>query len=878
MRAYKPADAMLLLGYQSRGGQPSLTVTVGYCCGPDGKLVTEQDTWAALMPLFKKEPFDLSQKKTRGGFGVAGDACAPEGSQVTGLTVRAGVGGLEKKALVQGDRLWTRGVAGWQASKPQPFARMPIGLDRAYGGKGWAQNPHGLGHCADPEQANGVALPNVERPDAPVLRPADTPRPAILGVLPQGSPELTRWLGAFDGRWQRERLPWLPDDTDPRWFDRFEQDQCKQGYWRGDEAWFVENMHPRQAEMRGTLPGMRPRLLIRHQATPDQRSELPLDLDTVWLLPNDQRVLVLYRAETAVRREDAEDVLGVAVFNEKMTEPPQTLQYWALKWQEHDDARGKPAPAAPAEPGPEAQARAAAAAQAAADAAKAAAAHRADVAKTIADARQGAMAEADQYSRAFGFGPLSDKLAKADPSGVAPLPPMPVWPNEPLAFKAAVAQYVADAQSAGLAEVRAKYKEFGGDFDAAMARAKAKPPVDVSPSQLLESLNIAPEKKQALLKQYQEFESKIAGVQAKAAEISKKADALREQKPPPDIPIPEEGMPRGPRQVLDRQGLIARHAAGESARWTSLTGQDLSGLDLHGMDLRDAILSKCLLRGADLQGANLTGCALEECDLDGARLAKTRFERTQWKDCRAVKASLAGADFSLARLEKTAFTQADLNASIWTQAQAKGCDFDKAILRQAEGREARYTSCRFAAVDATESRFPKALFDQCSLEGTLLEGAALERATLVACAAGGARFDGAQLTGFRTLKGTSLRDANFNKAQLDRAVLQDTDLGHASLREAHMDRGFLKNCDLSGTDAWHLVARTCDFTGSRIVQASWRGANLMKARLRQVVLQDVDLTGANLHAADTRTATAQGIKLEQALLTRCRLLEDYARE
>jgi uncharacterized protein YjbI with pentapeptide repeats len=43
-------------------------------------------------------------------------------------------------------------------------------------------------------------------------------------------------------------------------------------------------------------------------------------------------------------------------------------------------------------------------------------------------------------------------------------------------------------------------------------------------------------------------------------------------------------------------------------------------------------------------------------------------------------------------------------------------------------------------------------------------------------------------------------------------------------------------------------------------------------------LQDVDLTGANLHAADTRTATAQGVKLEQALLTRCRLLEDYARE
>ena len=122
-----------------------------------------------------------------------------------------------------------------------------------------------------------------------------------------------------------------------------------------------------------------------------------------------------------------------------------------------------------------------------------------------------------------------------------------------------------------------------------------------------------------------------------------------------------------------------------------------------------------------------------------------------------------------------------------------------------------------------------------------------------------------------------MRQADLSLTNLDRAALQDTDLANASLREAHMDGGFIKNCDLSGTDAWHLVARACDFNGSRIQQASWRGANLMKAKLREVVLQDVDLTGSNLHAADTRTTKAQGVKLEQALLTRCRLLDDYVR-
>jgi uncharacterized protein YjbI with pentapeptide repeats len=871
---------MLLLGYQSRGGRPSLTVTVGYCCGADGKLLPEQDIWSWLTPMFKTEPFDLSLKKTRGGFGVAGDACAPAGSTVTGLTVRAGVGGLSKSALVQGDRVWTRGIAGWQASAPQPFERMPVGLERAYGGKGWARNPHGRGHCANPDKADGIALPNVERPDAPVLRPADTPAPAVLGVLPQGSPELNRWLGSFDGRWQRERLPWLPDDTDPRWFDRFEQDQCRQGYWRGDETWFAENMHPRRAEMRGTLPGLRPRLLMRADKNPDQRAELPLDLDTVWLFPNDERVLVLYRAETAVRREDAEDVLGVAVYTEKMADTPQPLEYWARRWQEDDDARFKPQPFVPPPPDPGAEARAAALKQAAADSAKAAEEHRAMVAKTIADARESALAEADQQMRAMGMGPLSEKLAKAkakaNAEGLEPLPPQPVWPDEPAAFSAAVKQYIADALAAGEAEARARWKELGVDYDAAVARAKAKPQVEVDPADIIAGLKVSPDKKEALLKQYKEFEAKMAAVQARADEISKKADEMRAQMPP-IMPPPEPGLPGGPRTVLDRDALLARQAAGESAAWSSLPGLDLTGADLHGLDLSNSVLRGCILRGADLQGVNFTGCLLEDCDLDEARLAKARFEGAQITGGKAVKAQMAGADFTMARLKKTVFAQADLSATIWTQARATECDFEKAALRQAQGREANFKSCRFAAVDAAQSRFPKASFDECVLEGATLDGAALERATLTACQARGARFDGAHMQGLRTLKGTTLRDANFNRAQLDRAVLQDTDLGHATLRETHMDQGFIKNCDLTGTDAWHLVARTCDFTGSRIAQASWRGANLMRARLRQVVLQDVDLTGANLHAADTRTATAQGVKLEQALLTRCRLLEDYAR-
>src|SRR3546814_456005 len=146
MHIHKSDDTLLLLGYACRAGQPALTVTVGYVCSLDGARMSEQKAWKWLMPLFPDEPFDLGEKKAGGGFGVAGDACAPAGASVDGLAVRAGVGDLKRHVLVQADRTWTRASTGWRATPGRPFERMPIGLARAYGGPEWRDNPYGRGH------------------------------------------------------------------------------------------------------------------------------------------------------------------------------------------------------------------------------------------------------------------------------------------------------------------------------------------------------------------------------------------------------------------------------------------------------------------------------------------------------------------------------------------------------------------------------------------------------------------------------------------------------------------------------------------------------------------------------------------------------------
>lgn len=885
MHIHKPDDTLLLLGYGCQAGQPALTATVGYVCGIDGIRVPESEAWKWLVSLFPDEPFDLGEKKSRGGFGVAGDACAQAGTQANGLTVRAGVGSLEGRVLVQGDRHWTSTPTGWRATTAQPFERMPIGLAQAYGGSGWRDNPFGCGYASAGNGYEGMRLPNVERPDQPILKPSDTPATATLGPQPQGSAARDHWLGSLGPTWASQRLPWLPDDTDDRWYDRFASEQCQAAYWRGDEPWFAENMHPQHSLMQGRLPGLRPRLLIRTVAQPDHHEELHLELDTVWLMPNDERVIVLYRAQTAVLREDAKDVLGLAVFTESLADTPQPLAHWSKIWtQALDPSHTTPVPVPP-------PLNSETMAQLQADGEQAeqkAAAFQASLEQEVDQEFKTAEAELEAHLRAQGLDldTLKEQAAKADtgelqPPGLSPLN----LPSEPHAYEAALLAHIDGEFEQAEAEVRNFVEKQGLDVDVLKAQAAANAPMPDDAAIVAQLVGLLPgpeSTRQAYIQEFTQFQQEMDGLEAtlqtefkqaeqEAANSAAQTGAYGEPK------INLNGLPEVPRECLTREALLGRAQAGASAAWTELQDLDLSGLNLAGLDLRGSILRGCNLQGALLAKADLADALLEHCKLGAADLQSVCFTQAQLESCDMHGAQLAKADFSQARSAMCIFDKADLTGSCWKGAQAQKCSFEAAQLKQATGPRAQFTQCRMPCADATASRFEKAEFEQCTLDGAIFNQAQLSGATLLACQASHVQFDGANLQGLRTLQDTQLDKANLRGADLRDASLQNTSLVQAVLREAQLDRALVKECNLSGTDAWRMVARAADFTDSKINGSSWRGVNLMQAILREASLLDTDLTGANLHDTQTRTATVQGLQLEGALLTRCRLLQEYDR-
>jgi uncharacterized protein YjbI with pentapeptide repeats len=875
MHIFKPADTLTLLGYQSRGGRPSLTLTVGYVCERDGTRVSESEALAWLMPQFAKEPFDMGLKRKRGSFAMAGCAYAPAGRAVPGLTVSVQAGTLRKQLLVHGNRRWTHGPLGWRASEPEPFFTQPIGLSHAYGARGWPDNPYGIGRLTDTANAEGCALPNVEQPGAPMLAPADVVPVATFGPLPQCSTACTRWLGALDQAWQNTRFPWLPDDTDPRWYDRVPQDQCIASYWRGDEAWSVTHMHPDLPELSGVLPGLRPRLLVHTLDSPEQRRELPLDLDTLWFFPNQSRVVLLYRAEFAVHHEDASDVAGAAVFTERMTDPALSGEHYAQLWRRQSEgAVGEPAPP----DAPASKAKAAEAQPAKKDsAAQTPPAPPSEISRVFAAEQKSMLDEIDAYWLASGVKGMREKFLANSAAAEAQDASTTVAAHA--ASGDTVRAGVEAAFKEGEDEMRQHLSRMGIDLDARLAAAHAQPQPELEPLHVIANLPIADEKKEALSQSFKALTNEldamekaraVAGITTPPDQQQADPAARRDEQPTGGMP------PNAPRQRLDRDELMARHRAGLSASWTELEGLDLSGMDLSGIDLSRAVLRACTLRGAILNRARLDEAQIENCDLSAAEIEHTNLTRTRLDNCRLERALLRDSDLTQARLKDCQLDGALLTGGQWHSAALLTCSLERANLANIRASNAIFSTCRLTGANASEAVLDWARFDQCALDSACFDGATLTSALLVACKATATRFAQARLGGLRTIANTDLSGAHFDGADLNRASLQNAMLKESSLREAQLNNALVKDCDLSGSNAWHMVARQANFTGCRIAGASWRGANLMQASFARATLENVDLSGCNLHAAMTRTATAQGVLLHQALLTRCRLLKEYA--
>jgi hypothetical protein len=242
---------------------------------------------------------DLAGPKTRTDIVLNGHAYAPKGKPATSVTVTMKVHKLTKQLVVWGDRQWGR--LGLSMTSPQPFEKMPIVYERAFGG--WdkvpekitnqrlePRNPIGAGFAIRPEHLANKPLPNIEHPKHLISSWNDRPPPAGFGVIASYWHPRLKYGGTYDDKWIKERLPLLAEDFDERYFQSAPEDQQTPGFLRGGENVELFNLSPN-----GQLNFCLPKIHLGFQTRfGSDRIDHIANLHTVILEPDSPRVIIVW--------------------------------------------------------------------------------------------------------------------------------------------------------------------------------------------------------------------------------------------------------------------------------------------------------------------------------------------------------------------------------------------------------------------------------------------------------------------------------------------------------------------------------------------------------------------------------------------------------
>lgn len=262
--------------------------------------------------------WDTQISKGAGEFLVSGAAYSTK--PVSTLNVSIKVGDISKQLMVSGDRTWTQ----FGISDAVPFKVMPLNYNYAFGGLHYEQNPVGKGHM--PVIGIGTQLPNIENPDQQILTPFDTPE--VAGFEP------------YPLNWPQRKLPVAIDfdqnpvvfssEITPIHFNTAPVDQRLSGFFVGDEAIEIKNMHPLLPTINSSLPGLRLRIFVVQTDADgvDDFREVTVFADTLWLLPNLGCGVLMYRMVCPIANIDASDIKYVYTVLEELKDEPKPIEYY----------------------------------------------------------------------------------------------------------------------------------------------------------------------------------------------------------------------------------------------------------------------------------------------------------------------------------------------------------------------------------------------------------------------------------------------------------------------------------------------------------------------------------------------------------------------
>ena len=842
-------------------------------------LLPEAKMWPlAVRAMGENAILDEGFPKPVGEFLVFGAAHAPINAPATEVVVAAQIGSLKKALFVRGDRHFN---ALGLVSTPKAFAFMPITPATAFGGAGSPDNPWGKGlhKVLDADGASRLPLPNVETASMPILAAGDVAPPAGFWAYGPDAPERSRHLGEFSQPWLKQTWPHLPDTTDLAYFQTAPLDQRLPGFFQGDETIQILNMHPSRPLIASSLPKLRARCFVnRRAAGGEEFTELQTRAETVWLFPELECGIVLYRAVTNTSDEDADDVLHLMAEWESMADLPRSFDDYHDEFRRRLLKKTAPAATAPASAATVAEVIAVPAAVAAINL------------EALAIEAENLLAKSPELQEVYRLAAELEKNSQAlmQEHGItaADLAPyLKKEPEPPDRTLAEVEQMAADLNTQSRALMQ-QHNISDQDLEPFMPQPEVEP-ADVL-GDLEKALTGLTAHTQAVMQQTGVTQADVDTFMASTPELAHMVGmpmpdlktvmaglaAVMPRPAPPKAESPAEKtepVPTMPAHKLTRGEVVARHALQQGFSSLDLSGLDLSGLDLAGADFSSALLEKtsfkdsslagasfsyALVAGGDFSGADLSHAAMAEVSAGAAVFTKARMDGVD-----ASKGDFTGAELSGVQIANAKLGHAIFDGAKMTGLKAAGCT----------AQQASFADCDLTGADLANSQLKGAAFNGAKLNKATFTGAACDNAEFYGVDASAADFTGASLRASRADATSQFAGAVLTQANMARASW-----GGAMLGKALLDGATLDGADFSGAQAadarfGRASAKGTRFDKANLTRADFTGVNLFKGSLRKAIVEQTLLRKANLYGVDfygtsPTLASLEGSNIDQTLL------------
>lgn len=248
-------------------------------------------------------PNDLVPTKIGADVIVVGDAVSPR--PVTELDVAVKVRDRTAALHVHGPRVYFSSLGKIAIGPAAKAERVPIIYEKAYGGATAdfqiveRKNPCGVGVARRPADLDGKPAPQIEHPARPITAAGESSEPAGYGAIPpHWSPRAER-TGALSEAWRKDRMPLLPLDADPRYFNCAHPSLVfEEGLSPGDEIAILGMSL--EGVVRFALPSFPVRIRALFDGKPPSEARPPFD--TVLIEPEKGTFEITARASFPIGR------------------------------------------------------------------------------------------------------------------------------------------------------------------------------------------------------------------------------------------------------------------------------------------------------------------------------------------------------------------------------------------------------------------------------------------------------------------------------------------------------------------------------------------------------------------------------------------------